>query len=68
MSYFQVGGAVYRFFNHSGYAWRRFLTSLSAETVKKVCSLTSSNRLNAFIVDDSMYERNRSKAVELGLR
>jgi len=29
--------AVYRFLNHSSYAWRRFLTTLSAETVKKVC-------------------------------
>jgi len=57
--------AVYRFLNHSGYAWRRFLTALSAETVKKVCSLTSSHRVTVFIVDDSMYERNRSKAVEL---
>lgn len=57
--------AVYRFLNHPGYAWRRFLTSLSAETAKKVSSLTSKNRITAFIVDDSMYERNRSKAVEL---
>ncbi|WP_242966708.1 transposase [Desulfosporosinus sp. FKA] len=57
--------AVYRFLNHSGYAWRRFLTLLSAETVKKVSSLTSTNRIKAFIVDDSMYERNRSKTVEL---
>jgi len=57
--------AVYRFLNHSGYAWRRFLTALSAETVKKVCSLTSNQRVTAFIVDDSMFERNRSKSVEL---
>ncbi|MCB8814749.1 transposase [Desulfosporosinus sp. SRJS8] len=57
--------AVYRFLNHPGYAWRRFLTALSAETAKKVSSLTSNHRVTAFIVDDSMYERNRSKAVEL---
>jgi len=57
--------AVYRFLNHPGYAWRRFLTALSAETVKKVSSLTSNRRVTAFIVDDSMYERNRSKTVEL---
>jgi len=57
--------AVYRFLNHSGYAWRRFLTFLSAETVKKISSLTSNHRVKVFIVDDSMYERNRSKAVEL---
>lgn len=57
--------AVYRFLNHSGYAWRRFLSAFSADTVKKVRSLTSDHRVTAFIVDDSMYERNRSKAVEL---
>jgi hypothetical protein len=51
--------AVYRFLNHPGYAWRRFLTALSAETAKKVSSLTSNHRVTAFIVDDSMYERNR---------
>jgi len=57
--------AVYRFLNYPSFAWRRFLTALSAETAKKVCSLTSDRRVTAFIVDDSMYERNRSKAVEL---
>ena len=62
---FPAKDAVYRFLNYSSFAWRRFLTALSAETVKKVCSLTSNQRITAFIVDDSMYERNRSKAVEL---
>lgn len=57
--------AVYRFLNHAGYAWRRFLTLLSASMVQKVRSLTSNGRVMAFIVDDSMFERNRSKAVEL---
>ena len=57
--------AVYRFLNHAGFAWRRFLTSLSVATVQKVNVLTSSNRDTVFIVDDSMFERNRSKAVEL---
>lgn len=39
--------AVYRFLNHSSYAWRRFLTALSAETVKKFvhCRLLSSSQL-----------------------
>jgi hypothetical protein len=57
--------AVYRFLNHAGFAWRRFLTSLSVATMKKVDSLTSADRDAVFIVDDSMFERNRSKAVEL---
>lgn len=57
--------AVYRFLNHSGYSWRRFLTSLSHETIQKVEQLTSDNRETAFIIDDSMFERNRSKSVEM---
>lgn len=56
---------VYRFLNHSGYAWRRFLLSLSGETISRMELLTSANRQTAFIFDDSMYERNRSKAVEM---
>ncbi len=56
---------VYRFLNHPGFAWRRFLTALSVATVQKVRPLTSSDRDSVFIVDDSMFERNRSKAVEL---
>ena len=56
---------VYRFLNHAGFAWRRFLLSLSAEAVSKTDSLTASERVSAFVVDDSMFERNRSKSVEL---
>lgn len=56
---------VYRFLNHAGFAWRKFLTSLSVETIQKVEGLTSVHRITAFIFDDSMFERNRSKAVEL---
>lgn len=57
--------AVYRFLNHPGYAWRRFLTFLSVATVQKVKTLNSADRMSVFIVDDSMFERNRSKSVEL---
>jgi hypothetical protein len=57
--------AVYRFLNHSGYSWRRFLLSLSSETVQRVEKLTSDSRETAFIFDDSMFERNRSKSVEM---
>lgn len=55
--------AVYRFLNHSGYAWRRFLSFLSSDTVAKVYSLARKDA--CFVVDDSMFDRNRSKAVEL---
>lgn len=57
--------AVYRFLNHTKFAWRQFLLSLSTATIQKVETLTSNKRVTAFIFDDSMFERNRSKAVEL---
>jgi hypothetical protein len=56
---------IYRFLNHSGYAWRRFLSSLSTSTILRMEQLTSDNRVTTFIFDDSMFERNRSKAVEM---
>jgi hypothetical protein len=57
--------AVYRFLNHSGYAWRRFLLLLSSSTIDKVQALTGTERISVFVVDDSMFGRNRSKTVEL---
>lgn len=57
--------AIYRFLNHSKYAWRRFLLFFSAFVVQKVRRLTSSERVHVLMVDDSMYSRNRSKWVEL---
>ena len=57
--------AVYRFLNHTKFAWRHFLLSLSTATIQKVETLTSDKRVNVFIFDDSMFERNRSKAVEM---
>ncbi|MGN7479011.1 IS4 family transposase [Solibacillus silvestris] len=57
--------SVYRFMNHSKFAWRRFLTYLSAHAVQKVDQLTDAKRPKVFIIDDSMFDRNRSKKVEL---
>ena len=56
---------VYRFLNHPRFAWRRFLTLFSSDVIDKTRALTSKQRVRVFIVDDSMFERNRSKAVEL---
>jgi hypothetical protein len=56
---------MYRFLNHSRFNWRRFLLLLSSDTVKRIQPLTSTKRVTAFVVDDSMFERNRSKSVEL---
>jgi hypothetical protein len=55
--------AVYRFLNHCGYAWRRFLSLLSAAMVSKVHSLGETAA--CLILDDSMFDKNRSKTVEL---
>nr|WP_246494247.1 transposase [Lysinibacillus agricola] len=51
--------------NHSKFAWRRFLSFLSAHAVQKVDALTDEKRPKTLIIDDSMFDRNRSKKVEL---
>lgn len=37
---------------------RRFLILISCDTVKRIQPLTSTKRVCAFVVDDSMFERN----------
>jgi len=56
---------VYRFLNESTFNWRRFLLSLAANTIGKVSNLTRHDRPKVLILDDSSYDRNRSKHVEL---
>ena len=56
---------IYRFLNQSTFNWRRFLLSLAAYTISKVSKLTHYSRPKVFILDDSSYDRNRSKHVEL---
>lgn len=57
---------VYRFLNSSSINWMRFTTSLSAKIVTStITKLTDENRVNVLIVDDTMFERNSSKKVEL---
>jgi hypothetical protein len=56
---------VYRFLNATFINWVRFLLSLSAAVVSNIAALTNEYRLNALIIDDSMFERLRSKKVEL---
>jgi len=57
--------AVYRFLNQPTFNWRRFLLLFSASTIQKVDCLTDHKRPKVFIVDDSAFDRNRSKKVEL---
>ncbi|KJS22867.1 MAG: transposase, partial [Clostridiaceae bacterium BRH_c20a] len=62
---FPAKDAVYRFLNQPTFAWRRFLLFLSSDTIGKITKLTNHNRPKVLILDDSSYERNRSKSVEL---
>jgi hypothetical protein len=57
---------MYRFLNNYHYNWRKFLLLLSSQVIRTfLLPLTSADRVNVFIIDDSLYSRSRSKTVEL---
>jgi hypothetical protein len=56
---------VYRVLNATYINWTSFLLWLAAVVIGFVSTLTGEKRLNAIIVDDTMFERLRSKKVEL---
>lgn len=57
---------VYRFMKMLQINWIRFTTVLSERIIKDaIVPLDSKERANVLIIDDSMFERNRSKKVEL---
>ena len=48
----------YRFLNGTKTNWQRFTTLLSAEIInRKLRDLTAEDRINAFVIDDSLHER-----------
>lgn len=56
----------YRFVNSCHINWFRFTTMLSAAVINElIFNATDEKRINVFIVDDTVYERGRSKKVEL---
>ena len=56
----------YRFMNSCHIHWRRFTTMLAATIIESTLEpLTSADRINVLILDDSIYHRARSKKVEL---
>ena len=58
--------AVYRFLNNCSYNWRKFLLLLSSQIIQnRIVPLTDEKRVNVFIIEDSLFSRSRSKAVEL---
>lgn len=57
---------AYRFLNSVYANWRKFLHLLSAAVINKyLLPLTAEKTPKVFIVDDSLYNRDRSKKVEL---
>ena len=56
---------VYRFMKMIQINWIRFTTILSARIIRDaIFPLDSEERANLFIIDDTMFERNRSKNAE----
>ena len=60
--------SFYRFLNSRRTNWLRFTTLLSREVSKTIEPLTGEDRINAFVVDDSLFERTSCKKTELGSR
>lgn len=60
--------AFYRFLNNASINWTKFTIVLSALIAAKIRPLTKENRADAFIIDDTMYERTSVKRTELAAR
>lgn len=57
---------VYRFMKMIQIKWIHFTTLLASRIIKDaIVPLDSKERANVLIIDDSMFERNRSKKVEI---
>ena len=57
---------VYRFLNSTKTNWQKFTTLLSANIINEFMKpLTSDDRKDVFIIDDSLFDRSRSKKTEL---
>ena len=57
--------SAYEFLKNPRYNWRKFMLSLVTVVVRFFDVLTSEQREKMLIIDDSTYDRSRSKAVEL---
>ena len=55
----------HRFLGNEHYNWRCFITLLAAKVTMYFDTLTDRSRFKALVLDDSVIERSRSKAVEL---
>ena len=57
--------SAYEFLKNPRYNWRKFLLGLVTVVVRFMDVLTSERREKVLIIDDSTYDRSRSKVVEL---
>ena len=56
---------AYRFLNSPYHRWREFLAQVAKNAIVFIFTLTESDKRKVFIVDDSAYNKNRSKKIEL---
>ena len=56
---------VYRFLNSPFHNWRGVLWRISLKAIAFLVPLTSGKERKVFVVDDSLYDKNRSKKLEL---
>ena len=57
--------AVYRFLDNPKANWQKYTIELSADIIGNMLrDLTSKDRRDAFVIDDSLFDRSRSKNVE----
>ena len=62
----QISDTVYRFIKMTQMNWMRFTTIVASRIIKTAIEpLTGEDRTNVLILDDSLFERSRSKKVEL---
>ncbi len=57
--------AAYDLLNNPRHNWRKFMLALVVQVANSLSLLTSSKREKVLILDDSTYDRSRSKVVEL---
>jgi hypothetical protein len=56
---------VYRFLNSPFHNWRGFLRRIALKAIAFLVPLSSGKERKVFVVDDSLYDKNRSKKIEL---
>ena len=56
---------VYRLLNEPKFNWEKFLSLVTFSVVEKISRFTSDSREKVLIVDDSFFDRSKSKNVEL---